>query len=219
MEVLKHLGRLQDTLHGTNRWISSAFATSRPLLVSGGEEYCLTIAPMSSDLSYPIGRFSVRMVTTAETRREGIEDIAALPVRMRDALAGLNEAQLDTPYRPQGWTVRRLVHHVADSHMNGYIRLKLALTEDNPTIKPYEQAEWAELSDSRLPVALSLGILDGVHARWTALWRAMTEEDFQRTFNHPELGPLTTHIHAHLYGWHSRHHVAHITALRQREGW
>jgi hypothetical protein len=174
---------------------------------------------MTSALSYPIGPFSVRMATTLETRRQAIEDIASLPVRMREAVAGLDDTQLDTPYRPGGWNVRQLVHHVADSHMNGYIRLKLALTEANPTIKPYEQEHWANLSDSRLPIALSLNVLDGVHARWTTLWRAMGEPEFERTFNHPELGPLTTHIHAHLYGWHSRHHVAHITALRQREGW
>ena len=174
---------------------------------------------MMSELSYPIGRFSVRMATTAETRRQAIDDIAALPANMRAAVAGLGDPQLDTPYRPGGWSVRQLVHHVADSHMNGYIRLKLALTEANPTIKPYEQDPWAGLSDSRLPIALSLGILDGVHARWTAIWRVMDEAEFERTFTHPELGPLSTNIHAHLYGWHSRHHVAHITALRQREGW
>jgi hypothetical protein len=167
---------------------------------------------MASELSYPIGRFTVRMATTVETRRQAVEDIAALPARLRDALAGLGDAELDTPYRPGGWSVRQLVHHVADSHMNGYIRLKLALTEANPTIKPYEQEHWANLSDSRLPIAPSLGILDGVHTRWTTLWRAMGEPEFERIFSHPELGPLTTNIHAHLYGWHSRHHVAHITA-------
>ncbi len=174
---------------------------------------------MASELSYPIGRFSVRLATTAETRRQAIDDIEALPAKMRLALAGLGDRELDRPYRPDGWSVRQLVHHVADSHMNGYIRLKLALTEANPLIKPYEQDRWAQLTDSRMPIALSLGILDGVHARWTLLWRAMGEPEFERTFTHPELGPLTTNIHAHLYGWHSRHHVAHITALRQREGW
>ena len=174
---------------------------------------------MTVDLSFPVGRFDRTATWTADSRRSAIEDIAALPAKMRQAVAGLSEAQLDTPYRPGGWTVRQLVHHVADSHMNGYIRLKLALTEDNPTIKPYEQDGWAALPDSRLPISISLSILDAVHERWSVLWRAVTEEQFRRTFTHPELGRLTVETHAHLYGWHSCHHVAHITALRQREGW
>jgi DinB superfamily len=174
---------------------------------------------MTVDLSFPVGRFDRTATWTADSRRKAIEDIAALPGQMRQAVAGLTDAQLDTPYRPGGWTVRQLVHHVADSHMNGYIRLKLALTEDHPTIKPYEQDAWAALPDARLPIAISLSILDAVHARWSVLWRAVTEEQFRRTFMHPDLGPLTIETHAHLYAWHSRHHVAHITALRSREGW
>jgi hypothetical protein len=174
---------------------------------------------MTVDLSYPVGRFDRTATWTPESRRAAIEDIAALPVNIRAAVAALDEAQLDTPYRPGGWTVRQLVHHIADSHMNGYMRLKLALTEETPTIKPYEQDAWAMLPDSRLPIAVSLSILDLVHERWSVLWRAMTDAQFQRTFRHPELGVLTVETHLHLYAWHSRHHVAHITGLRQRQGW
>lgn len=174
---------------------------------------------MTVDLSYPVGRFDKTATRTAETRRAAIESIAALPAKMREAVKGLSEAQIDTPYRPGGWTVRQLVHHVADSHMNGYIRTKLAMTEHNPTIKPYEQDEWAQLPDSRLPIDLSLAILDSVHARWTAINRWLKDEDFQRPFTHPELGPMLLDTHTHLYGWHSRHHLAHITGLREREGW
>jgi hypothetical protein len=174
---------------------------------------------MTLDPSFPVGRFDRDAPRTADTRRAAIDDIAALPTTMRRAVGGLSDAQLDTPYRPGGWTVRQVVHHVADSHMNGYIRLKLGLTEENPTIKPYAQDKWAELPDSRLPIGPSLAILDAVHERWTVLWRALTAPQFERTFTHPELGPLTLDIHLHLYAWHSRHHVAHITGLRQREGW
>jgi DinB superfamily len=174
---------------------------------------------MTVDLSFPVGRFDKTATWTAESRRAAIEDIAALPAHMRQAVAGLSDAQLDTAYRPGGWTVRQVVHHVADSHMNGYIRLKLALTEDNPTIKPYQQDGWAALPDSRLPIAISLSILDAVHERWSVLWHATTDAQFQRTFTHPEMGPLTVDTHVHLYAWHSRHHVAHITSLRQRERW
>jgi hypothetical protein len=139
---------------------------------------------------------------------------------MRAAVAGLTEVQLDTPYRDGGWTVRQVVHHVADSHMNGFIRVKLALTEQDPTIKPYDENSWARLADMRLPVDVSLGLLAAVHARWTAIYEAMTPDQFARTFVHPELGErLTLDRHVQLYGWHSRHHVAHITELRRRQGW
>ena len=174
---------------------------------------------MTVDLSFPVGRFDRTGPWTADSRRSAIEDVAALPARMRAAVQDLTDAQLDTPYRAGGWTVRQVVHHVADSHMNGYIRLKLALTEENPTIKPYVQDAWAALPDSRLPIAPSLAILDAVHQRWTVLWRATRDAQFERTFTHPEMGPLTLDTHVHLYAWHSRHHVAHITGLRQREGW
>src|SRR5688572_14346979 len=174
----------------------------------------------TTDLQYPIGRMTHVMSANDQMRRTAIDEIAALPARMRQAVAGLTEAQLDTPYRPDGWTVRQVVHHVADSHINGFVRLKLALTEDNPTIKPYEEKRWAELADMRLPIEVSLVILDNVHARWDAVYRAMTPAQFSRTFFHPELkDTLTLDTHVQLYGWHSRHHVGHITALRTREGW
>jgi hypothetical protein len=179
-------------------------------------DVCMT---MTVDLSFPVGRFDRKAAFTPDSRRAAVEDIAALPVKMRQAVAGLTDAQLDTPYRPGGWTVRQLVHHVADSHMNGYIRTKLALTEQNPTIKPYEQDAWAALPDSRLPIAPSLAILDSVHERWAVICRSLTPADFERPFVHPEMGQMKLDSQVHLYGWHSRHHVAHITGLRQREGW
>lgn len=159
--------------------------------------------------------------STDEMRSAALEHIAALPARMREAVDGLTDAQLDTPYRPGGWTVRQVVHHVPDSHMHAYIRLKLALTEDTPTIKPYDEKTWAELADSRLPIENSLGLLDAVHARWVTLFRAMKPADFARTFHHPEYpdGPRTLDWLHQAYAWHSRHHVAHINSLRQREGW
>ena len=174
---------------------------------------------LAADLSYPVGRLDAKAPITAELRQAAIDAIAACPARMRDAVAGLSDAQLDTPYRPGGWTVRQLVHHVADSHMNGYIRLKLALTEEKPTIKPYEQDRWATLPDSRLPIGTSLAILDAVHERWMVLWRSLQPEDYERPFVHPEMGPLTVDQHLQIYGWHSRHHVAHVTRLRERERW
>jgi DinB family protein len=172
------------------------------------------------DLRYPIGPFTPIEPGTLEVRRAAIDDIAALPQRMREAVAGLSDRQLDTPYRPGGWRVRQLVHHVADSHMNGFIRLKLALTESMPTIKPYDEKTWADLADTSLPIDISLAILDNLHVRWDTVYRAMSPQDFQKTFYHPELQEdLTLDAHAQLYGWHSKHHVAHITMLRQREGW
>jgi hypothetical protein len=145
--------------------------------------------------------------------------IAELPMRMRAAVAGLTDAQLETPYRPGGWTVRQVVHHVADSHLHAYIRLKFALTEEQPTIKPYDQDAWAALPDCRLPIEASLALLDGVHARWAALYRSLAPEQFERVFHHPETGLVTVDGQLQLYAWHSRHHVAHITSLRAREGW
>jgi len=151
-------------------------------------------------------------------RGPAVAVIAELPTRLRAAVAGLTDAQLDTPYRPGGWTVRQVVHHVADSHLNAYIRLKFALTEEKPAIKPYDQDAWAGLADSRLPVEMSLATLDGVHARWTGLYRSLTDEQFGRTFRHPEIGTVTLDRQLQMYAWHGRHHVAHITALREREG-
>ncbi|MEX2273063.1 MAG: putative metal-dependent hydrolase [Vicinamibacterales bacterium] len=180
----------------------------------GGEK------PMSEqDLRYPVGKFKPVANPGPDVRRQAAADLSALPSRMRAAVNGLSDAQLDTPYRDGGWTVRQVVHHVADSHMNGLVRVKLALTEDSPAIKPYKEALWAELSDAKLPIELSLGIIDGVHARLDAIIAAMKDEDYGRTFMHPENGltPLSTWVQ--LYGWHSRHHVAHITALRASKGW
>jgi hypothetical protein len=139
---------------------------------------------------------------------------------MRAAVQGLSAEQLDTPYRPGGWTVRQLVHHVPDSHMNGYVRLKLALTEDEPMIKTYMEDRWAELADSRdVPIATSLALLEHVHTRWVALWRSLTDAQWARRFRHPDWGLVTLEWHCALYAWHGRHHVAHITGLRERSGW
>jgi hypothetical protein len=174
---------------------------------------------MTSDLSYPIGRFERPTSLTAADRESHIATLAALPANLRGAVRGLTDAQIDTPYRPGGWTVRQLVHHVADSHMNGYCRVKLALTEDNPVIKPYAEEKWAELADSKLPIEHSLVILDHVHARLDALLRSLTPAQFARPFLHPAGGPQTIDVWAALYAWHSRHHTAHVTALRSRSGW
>ena len=175
---------------------------------------------MTVDLRYPVGPFTPVVPLTAAARQSAVEEIAALPRHLRTAVRGLSDAQLDTPYRPQGWTVRQLVHHVADSHMNGFIRLKLALTEDTPTIKPYDEKSWAQLADAQLPIEVSLLILDNVHARWEAVYRGMSPAQFERTFFHPEMKEtLTLERHVLLYAWHSKHHVAHITSLRSREGW
>lgn len=149
-----------------------------------------------------------------------INDIEAMPTTLRAAVQALSDPQLDTPYRPGGWTVRQVVHHVADSHMNGMIRTKLALTESNPAIKPYDEEAWALLADARLPIDVSLTIVDAVHLRWVRVLRSLTPEQLQRTFVHPQRGQtMTIGYQIQDYGWHSRHHVAHIIALRQRQGW
>ena len=174
----------------------------------------------AGDARYPIGRFAAVTPLSADMRAAAIEDIGALPRRVREAVDGLNGAQLDTPYRDGGWTVRQVVHHLADSHMNGYIRVKLALTEENPTIKPYDENAWAPLPDMALPADVSLRLLDALHQRWMALYEGMAPAQFDRTFFHPEMGKsLTLGDHLQLYSWHSRHHVAHITELRRRRGW
>ena len=177
------------------------------------------MSPEAQDQRYPVGRFKPVQNPERDVRSRSIADLSALPSRIREAVKGLSDAQLDTPYRDGGWTVRQVVHHVADSHMNGLIRVKLALTEDVPSIKPYKEALWAELPDAALPIEPSLAIIDGVHKRLDALVAGMKDEDFARTFMHPENGltPLSTWVQ--LYGWHSRHHVAHITSLRTAKGW
>ena len=172
------------------------------------------------DLRFPVGKLQRPESLSAEQRAAMIETIAALPARMRQAVAGLGGEQLQTPYRPEGWTVHQLVHHVADSHLNAYVRLKLALTEDNPTIKPYEEARWADLPDTAAtPVETSLTLLESLHERWANLLRAMRPADFARPLSHPENGPMTLDGLLATYDWHSRHHVAHITNLRERMGW
>ena len=172
------------------------------------------------DLQFPIGPFQWTGEASEEQLRRFADELAETPMRLRTAVLGLSEGQLDTPYRPGGWTVRQVVHHLPDSHLNGYTRFRLGLTEDLPTIKPYDQARWAELPDARTaPVALSLTLLESLHARWVMLLRSMTALDFARTIQHPELGVLKLDRYAALYAWHGRHHVAHITSLRDRLGW
>ena len=173
-----------------------------------------------NDPRYPIGRYERRDVLTPEERAAMIEQIAAAPRKMRDAVAGLTPRQLETPYREGGWTLRQVVHHVPDSHMNSYVRFKLALTEQTPTIRPYDEARWAELADSvDTPPATSMALLESLHDRWVRLLRSMSAEDFQRTLNHPENGLMTLDAMLALYAWHGRHHVAHITSTRARNGW
>jgi uncharacterized damage-inducible protein DinB len=172
------------------------------------------------DLRYPIGKFQYDGNATDERRREWIDQIADAPAKLRVAVADLNDQQLDTPYRPGGWTVRQLAHHVPDSHLNSYVRFRLALTEEEPTIKPYHEDRWAELQDARTaPIASSLALLDSLHERWVMLLRSLTPEQSARTFRHPDLGVVSLDKNIALYAWHGRHHVAHITGLRERMGW
>ena len=172
------------------------------------------------DLRYPVGKFDFQAAVAPESRPQLIDTLAAAPGRLREAVRGLDEQQLDTPYRPDGWTVRQVIHHVADSHMNSYIRFRLALTEDSPAIKPYDQEQWAQLADARTAaVAPSLELVDGLHQRWVKLLRSFSSADFERTFRHPELGLVRLDKTLALYAWHSRHHEGHITSLRARMGW
>ncbi len=173
-----------------------------------------------TDLRYPIGEFSYPGEETADERRRAIDEIEATPVRLRAAVQGLSPQQLDTPYRPGGWTVRQVVHHVPDSHLNAYTRFKLALTEDEPTIKPYDEARWAELADVRTaPLGVSFRLLEALHQRWVLLLRSLRPEDYRRTLRHPERGVMSLDQTLCYYAWHGRHHVAHITSLRERMGW
>ncbi len=173
-----------------------------------------------TDLRYPIGKFEPPAAITEFHRREWIDNIAQAPEVYRAAVKGLSDQQLDTPYRPEGWTLRQVVHHVADSHLNAYTRFRLALTEDQPIVKPYVEARWAKLEDARTaPVDLSLAIIEPLHKRWILLLRSMTPADFGRTFRHPEMGILSLDTNLGMYAWHSRHHAAHITSLRTRMNW
>lgn len=176
--------------------------------------------PGSPDLRYPIGKLERKPLLTPAERAASIDAIASAPSGLRAAVRGLSDEQLDTPYRPGGWTVRQLVHHVADSHMNAYTRFRLALTEHEPTIKAYDEAAWAELSDAKsLPVEPSLALLDVMHLRLAHLLHGMRDDDFQRTLLHPQNGPMTIDSLLTVYAWHGRHHAAHVTALRDRMGW
>ena len=172
------------------------------------------------NLQYPIGRFQRPESVGAGDREVWLATLAAAPARFREAVRGLTDAQLDTPYRPDGWTVRQVIHHVPDSHMNSYVRFRLALTEPEPVIKPYDEAAWARLHDARsLPVEVSLQLLESLHGRWVALLESLAPSDFARTFRHPARGVMTLDANLALYAWHSQHHEAHITGLRARMEW
>lgn len=175
---------------------------------------------MSADPSFPIGRFSWPETVSAKDLAHYIDEIAALPARLRAAAEGLTPAQLDTPYRDGGWTVRQVVHHVPESHMNAYIRFKLALTEEKPVVKPYDEAAWANVSEVAItPIEVSLQLTEALHTRWVNLLRGISPEQWKRVFVHPELGEVVLAKNAALYAWHGNHHVAHITELRKRMGW
>jgi uncharacterized damage-inducible protein DinB len=173
------------------------------------------------DPRYPVGAFERPVEPLSRGQREQfIAEIAEAPARLRNAVAGLSGAQLDTPYRPGGWTVRQVAHHIPDSHINAYVRFKLALTENDPPVQPYEESEWAKLPDvAATPIEVSVALLDALHRRWVTLLSSLPEKDFTRTARHPSWGPITVDFLVAQYAWHGRHHVAHITSLREREGW
>ena len=173
-----------------------------------------------NDLRFPIGKFQYNGTPDAEQKQVLLGEIAQTPANLKTAVRGLSEPQLDTEYRPGGWTVRQVVHHVPDSHLNSYVRFKLALTEQDPTIKTYAEDRWAELPDSKAtPIEVSLTLLDSLHDRWVRLLRSLSDEDWKRTFRHPDLGPMTLEKALALYAWHGKHHVAHVTDLRKRMAW
>lgn len=172
------------------------------------------------DPRYPIGTFEMPTEVTAARRQKAIEAIAATPAALRTAVKGLTDTQLDTPYRQGGWTIRQVIHHVPDSHMNAYVRLRLALTEEGPTIRPYHEARWAELPDAKsAPIEVSQKLLESLHDRWDRLWRSLEPRDFLRPLIHPEQGLRNVDWLLFLYEWHGKHHTAHITTLRQQKGW
>jgi len=172
-----------------------------------------------TDARYPIGKFTPVSSLTPEDRNARIDQIAAAPANFRNAVAGLNDEQLDTPYRSGGWTVRQVAHHLPDSHMNAYMRFKWGLTEETPLIKTYEEKDWARTPETSAPIAFSLDLLTALHARWVTLLRAMGPTDFTRPIRHPELGLITLDTLLALYSWHGRHHTAHVTSLRDRMRW
>jgi uncharacterized damage-inducible protein DinB len=175
---------------------------------------------VSENLQYPIGKYKKPEHIDAGQRERFIQEIAAAPKELRKAVEGLNESQLNTPYREGGWTVRQVVHHLPDSHMNAYVRLKLALTEHEPAVKTYEEALWSELPDVKtVPIEISLALLDALHVRWIACLRGLVGDAFEKKFWHPAMGFMSLNEQLALYAWHGKHHVAHITSLRQRMGW
>lgn len=171
-------------------------------------------------LRYPVGPFVAEADSTPEQRRRWRDVVAATPARLREAVRGLDDEQLATRYRSDGWTVRQVVHHVFDSHVNAYMRFKLGLTEEFPTIRTYDEAAWAELADgTHVDVETSLVLLENLHTRWVRIIDAMGDADFARPLDHPEIGDITLDTLLQLYAWHGPHHVAHITSLRERKGW
>lgn len=176
---------------------------------------------MVGNLKYPIGKFETPITITGEQITEWIEVIATFPSRLESEVKLLTEEQLDTPYRPDGWTIRQVVHHCADSHMNSFIRLKLTLTENEPTIKPYDEASWATLSDSiHMPIAPSLKMIEGIHERWTVLLKGLTDEQYELQFIHPDhVAKIRLDEYIGMYAWHSNHHLAHITTTKKRNNW
>ncbi|MDA0684469.1 MAG: putative metal-dependent hydrolase [Bacteroidetes bacterium] len=174
----------------------------------------------SSDPRFPIGRFSFKPNPSIEDRRGYILQIASVPNALRDAVRGMTDSMLDTRYREEGWTVRQVVHHLFDSHANAYIRFRLALTEDHPRVTAYDEKAWADLADTQsVPVDVSLGLLDGLHARWVATLNAMQDSDFGRNIDHPDNGIMSVDELLQMYAWHGDHHIAHVTSLKQRMGW
>ncbi|WP_040203695.1 YfiT family bacillithiol transferase [Neobacillus jeddahensis] len=171
------------------------------------------------DLRYPIGQFQFAGELTPSLIEEWIRDIEVLPSLLRETVKDLSVEQLDTPYRASGWTVRQVVHHVIDSHLNAYLRFKLALTEENPVIKPYEEGKWAELSDYQLPVEHSLVLLEALHIRLVNLLRSLTPAEWERTFIHPDSGTVSVGKNIGMYAWHGQHHLAHIRTLCERNNW
>jgi uncharacterized damage-inducible protein DinB len=171
------------------------------------------------DMKYPVGKFQFNGEITNSITKDWINEIKSLPRLLRDTVKDLDNEQLDTPYRSGGWTVRQVIHHLADSHMNAYIRFKLALTEEKPVIKPYDETKWAELSDYKLPIDISLSLLEALHQRWTILFHSLSLADMQKTFFHPDSGEVSVGKNIGIYAWHGRHHLAHITSLCNRKGW
>ena len=177
------------------------------------------MSTQETDPRYPVGKFQKPQTITPADRDRAVNVLEPLPMQVRGAVSGLSDAQLDTPYRDGGWTVRQVVHHVADSHMNALVRIKLALTEEWPTVKPYDEAAWATLGDMAMPVNTSLDLIASLHTRWVNLLQSLDEQQWQRGYHHPESGRQTIEFATMLYGWHSRHHTAHIMQLRERKGW